>query len=184
MYIDLFIAILLLWALYNGWRNGFLKEIISTLGFLVGLLVAALFYSTLGEYLAVDGSESNMLTSVIAFFILWIMVPIALGFVANVMTQALKGMKLGIPNSLLGMAVSFAKFLFLLSCVLNVMSGLRILDSRKTDSSHLYRPVAGVLDFMFDKAVHSTSSSETDSLDAQKPDTVWVDFTRETPAKR
>jgi len=184
MYIDIFIAVLLVWALFNGWRNGFLKEIISSIGFLVGLLVAALFYSTLGEYLAVDGSESNMLTSVIAFFILWILVPIALGFAANILTRALKGMQLGIPNSLLGMAVSFVKFLILISCVLNVMNGLRILDTRKTETSKLFQPVSGVLDFMFDKAVHALPDGGNGALDEQKSDTVWVNFSPESPNKK
>lgn len=184
MYIDLFVAILLIWALYNGWRNGFLKELISSLGFLVGLLVAALFYSSLGEYLTVDGSESNMLTSFIAFLILWVLVPVVLGFAANIFTQALKGMRLGIPNSLLGMAVSFIKFLILISCVLNVMNGLRILDTRKTETSVLYRPVVGVLDFLFDKAVHSLPGGEADGADGQQSDTVWVDFSPESPDKK
>lgn len=184
MYIDLFIAILLVWALFNGWRNGFLKEVISSVGFLVGLLVAAFFYSSLGEYLTVDGSESNMVTSILAFFILWILVPIVLGFAANILTQALKGMQLGLPNSLLGMAVSFVKFLILISCVLNVMAGLRILDARKTESSVLYRPVSGVLDFVFDKAVHTLSGFEDDEADGQQSDTVWVDFSPESTNKK
>jgi len=184
MYIDLFIAILLIWSLFNGWRNGFLKEIISSIGFLAGLLVAALFYSTLGEYLAVNGSESNMLTSIVAFFILWILVPIVLGLAANVLTKALKGMRLGLPNSLLGMAVSFIKFLILISCVLNVMDGLRILDPRKTETSKLYRPVTGVLGFMFDKAVHSLPHTGDGEADGQQSDTVWVDFSSKSPNKK
>ena len=47
MFIDLFIVILFVWALFSGWRNGFLKEVVSAGGFIVGLLVAALFYQTL-----------------------------------------------------------------------------------------------------------------------------------------
>ncbi|MBR4936637.1 MAG: CvpA family protein, partial [Bacteroidaceae bacterium] len=105
--IDLFLIVLLLWSLFSGWRNGFIKEVVSTVGFLVGLFVAATCYTTLGEYLAVNGSETNQVTSIIAFFILWIIVPIALGFAANVLTRAIKGMQLGIPNSLLGAVISF-----------------------------------------------------------------------------
>ena len=43
MFIDIFIIVLTVWALVSGWRNGFLKELVSSLGFLAGLLVAALF---------------------------------------------------------------------------------------------------------------------------------------------
>ena len=33
--IDLFVIILVLWAAFSGWRNGFLKEIIYSAGFLI-----------------------------------------------------------------------------------------------------------------------------------------------------
>ena len=62
--IDAFILILMAWAAFSGWRAGFLKEIVSTVGILVGLFIAATCYSFLGEYLAVSGSESNMMTSI------------------------------------------------------------------------------------------------------------------------
>ena len=75
--LDLFMATLIIWALISGWRNGFLRELLSTAGYLVGLLVAALAYKWLGSYLAVEGSQANMMTSIVAFLILWIATPIA-----------------------------------------------------------------------------------------------------------
>ena len=119
--IDLFVIILVLWAAFSGWRNGFLKEIISSAGFLIGLFVAATCYATLGKYLSVDGTETNMFTSIVAFFILWIIVPIALGFVANLLTKAMKGIQLGMPNSILGALVGILKYALLISCVFNAM---------------------------------------------------------------
>ena len=65
--LDIFLLIVLLWAIYDGWHDGFVKQLASAVGFLLGLFVAATFYSTLGEYLTVDGSQTNMMTSVVAF---------------------------------------------------------------------------------------------------------------------
>ncbi len=45
-FIDFVILLLVIWALYKGWRQGFLKEIISMVGFVVGLFVAAGLYSS------------------------------------------------------------------------------------------------------------------------------------------
>ena len=70
MTLDIFIIAILLWAGFNGWKKGLLKELISMGGFLLGLIIAATCYSTLGEYLAVNGSQVNMLTSIVAFLIL------------------------------------------------------------------------------------------------------------------
>lgn len=172
--IDIFILVLLLWAAFSGWRAGFIKEVISTVGFLVGLLVAATCYSQFSQYLAVNGRESNMMTSIIAFFLLWIVVPILLGFAANVLTKALKGMKLGIPNSILGAAVSVLKFFILISCVLNVMQTLHILNEEKTETSRLFKPVTGALQTFF--PTDSTSQYTTPLHEEVTSDTVWVEM--------
>lgn len=177
--IDIFIVIVLLWAAWRGWQAGLLKEVVSTVGFLIGLFVAATCYSSFGEYLAVNGSETNMITSVIAFFLLWIAVPIVLGLVANVLTKALKGMKLGVPNSILGAVVGLLKYLVLLSCVFNAMSALHILNEEKTEQSHLYAPVSGALGMFF--PADSTQVEPTDTS-AVKNDTVWIDMTKRQPA--
>lgn len=174
--IDLFILILLVWAAFSGWRAGFFKEVASSLGFLVGLFVAATCYKTFGQYLAVNGTETNMVTSLIAFFLLWIIVPIVLGLVATLLTKTLKGMKLGMPNSMLGAGVSVIKFLILISCVLNVMSSLHIMDEKKVAESRLYEPVSGALRTFFPK---DSLRKGMDYIREMQADTVWVKFNKE-----
>lgn len=173
--LDIFIIILLLWAAFSGWRNGFVKEVVSTVGFLAGLLIAALCYSQLGQYLTVTGSETNMTTSIIAFLLLWIVVPIFLGLAATIVTKALKGMKLGLPNSLLGAAVSALKYFILISCVLNVMQALNILNPERSADSRLLSPVTGALNAIL--PADSTQLSHPDA-DAATADTVWIDVSK------
>lgn len=168
MYIDIFIVVLLVWAGFNGWKSGFLKELVSTGGIVLGLIVAGLLYAWLGDdFLAVTGSSTNMVLSIIAFFILWIVMPIALGMIANILTKAMKGMQVGVPNSVLGLVFSLVKYVVLLSCVLNVMQGLGILDENRTTSSHLFKPVCAILPF-------DQGQTDEESDKNEKPDTVWV----------
>lgn len=177
--IDLFIVVLLGWAAFSGWRAGFIKELISSVGFLVGLFIAATCYSTFSESLAISGTETNIVTNLIAFFLLWIIVPIVLGFAANILTKALKGMKLGMPNSILGALVSFLKYFILLSCVLNVMRALGIMNEERTASSHLYTPVTETLQLFFpEEQTVGDSGKNADT----KADTVWIDMTGKKPA--
>jgi uncharacterized membrane protein required for colicin V production len=173
MYIDIFISIILLWAIINGWRNGFFQELISGIGLFVGLFVAATCYETLSEYLTVEGSEANMVTSIAAFFILWIIVPIALGFVALLLTKAVKFMQLGILNSILGSLVGVVKFIVLISCLLNMMVSLHILNDERTQDSALFKPVFGLLEEPFNNAVYRLTESQTSTSD-----TLWVDFSQ------
>lgn len=139
--IDLFILAVLLWAVISGWRNGLIKELASTLGFLVGLIMAASCYSAFGDALAVNGSETNMITSVIAFLILWIIIPIVLGAAATMVTKVLNTTFVGKINSALGSVLSVIKFSVLLGCVFTVMSALNILDKSRTADSTLYEPM-------------------------------------------
>lgn len=178
MYIDIFIVVVLLWSAWTGWNNGLLREIVSSVGFFAGLLVAALCYSTLGRYLAVDGSQSNMLTSVVAFFILWIMVPLLLGMAATLLTKALKGMKLGLPNSFFGMLVAVFKYLVLLCVVFSAMDALGIMNEERVRTSRLYPPMRGVLAGAAAR-LSDDSANEDDAADAPG-DTVWI----ENPAAR
>lgn len=174
--LDIFIIVVVVWALYSGWRNGLVKEIASFGGYLFGLFIAATCYSTFGEYLAVNGTESNMLTSIVAFFILWIITPIALGLAANVFTKVLRSLHLGGLNSMAGAALSLVKFTVLLSCVLSVMSALHILNEERTESSVLYGPVKGVFSKTIDWVMDTPSATPQNEYDnTVEGDTVWID---------
>ena len=152
MYLDIFIYVIIGFALVRGFLNGFIKEIASAVGFFLGLLVALTCYEQFGEYLKVDGSEVNMFTSIVAFLLLWIVVPIVFGFLANLLTKAIDKTSLSFINRLLGGVVSVVKFVVLLSCVLNVMAELRILNAERTEDSVMAAPVQSVTIFLMDKA--------------------------------
>ena len=107
--------------------------------------------------------------------------PIVLGFVANVLTASLKGMRLGMPNSILGAVVSALKYVVILSCVLNVMQSLHILNQEKAESSTLLGPVTGALRACFDHDDAANGGQQVqpaDSAATAQPDTVWVDMTK------
>ncbi len=174
MYLDIFVLVVVLYALVRGWMNGLLKEVASIAGIIVGLVIASTCYGTLGQYLAVSGSGVNMVTSVVAFFLLWILVPIALGFVANILTKALDCTLLSLPNRALGALVSLVKFTLLLSCALSAMQALGILNPERTRDSHLFQPAtqltATLVDCVMEEAALPIAPADTTASD-----TVWVD---------
>lgn len=174
---DIFIIIVLLWAIISGWRNGLLCELTSLCGHLSGLLVAVIIYSMCGKYLAVTGTHLSMVTSVVAFFALWIILPIALGLAANTLTKIMRPLGLGMVNSLGGVVVSLLKFTVLLSCVLAAMSAIGILDEQKTENSRLYNPLKGVvgtiIDWAIDDDIRPMTPAEQSAV--SNSDTLWVD---------
>lgn len=172
MYLDLFICVLLLWAVFNGWRNGFLKEVFSILGVIVGLMIAiSLYFYVASDYFKISGSETNQFLNIVAFFILWIVLPLGLGLIANVLTTAVKGMMLGIPNSLLGALLSVAKFAILISCILNMMGSLHILDKKVIRNSRLYEPAINIMPFVKEQAQDLCDEADWDKAEET---TRWV----------
>lgn len=174
---DIFIIVVLIWAIISGWRNGLLCELTSLCGHLSGLLVAVIIYSMCGKYLAVTGTRLSMVTSVVAFFALWIILPIALGLAANALTKILRPLGLGMINSLGGTIVSLLKFTVLLSCVLAAMNAIGILNQEKAASSRLYNPmknvVGTVIDWAIDDDIHPMTPAEQAAT--SNGDTLWVD---------
>lgn len=176
MYIDIFILIMLAWAVFSGWRNGFIKEVFSTLGILAGLVLAGVLYLYWGDTLfAVTGSETNMTLSIGAFLLLWIALPLVLGLAANIITSAIKGMQLGIPNSILGVIFSVTKFALVISCAFNMLSKLNILDESKTADSKCYKSAVGLLPFLDSESGISSKVKET----IENSDTIWVNMLKE-----
>lgn len=183
--LDIFIIVVILWSLYNGWRAGFIREALSTTGLLVGLLGASFVYSTLGDALVIaTGNQVNMVTNIIAFFLLWIIIPLVLGFAATLLTKMLGKLHLGSINSAAGAALSFIKYLCLLSCILTAMHSLGILNEERVQKSVCYSPVSGVLSWAVDAVFAERNDASTNSShqrttssnakDNNASDTVWV----------
>lgn len=178
--LDIFLALVIIWALISGWRNGLIRELLSTAGYLVGLLVASLAYKWLGSYLAVEGSQANMMTSIVAFLLLWVATPIVLGLVANLLTGAVKVLQLGWINSALGSVVSLIKFSILIGCILSVLSALGLLHADRTRGSVLYAPLSSGFSAVTHTLLGSDDTPAADSSDSSHDastaaDTTWVD---------
>lgn len=184
---DLFIVIVFLWAIISGWRNGLLNELASLGGHLVGLVLACVVYSAFGTSLAVTGSRTEMVLNIVAFFILWIIVPIVLGFAASILTKFLRPLGLGFVNRIGGVALSIVKFTLLLACSLSAMTALGILDEQKAAESRLYTPlksiVAEVIDWAIDDDIRAIQPA--DGPATTDGDTLWIDVPHnaEQPAK-
>lgn len=184
MYIDLFVIVVLLWGLFSGWRAGFIRELFNLLGAIVGLIVASVIYLIFHEYLGVEGSTVDAVLSIIAFFILAIILPIAIGFFCAPLTRFVKLALLGLPNSILGAVAGFLKFLLIISFAFNTLENLNLLDRAKVDSSSLYEPMRSVLgvvrnDVAEARAAHA-EEQKSDAVSTSDDDDVNATATKDT----
>lgn len=175
--LDLFILIVIAWSIFSGWRNGLIREILSTGGLLVGLLGASMVYTYFGQFLAVaTGSKVSVALNIVAFFLLWIIIPLVLGFVATLLTKFVRKLHLGLPNAVGGAAVAFVKYGILLSCLLSAMHSLGLLNEERAEKSVLYAPVSHFLGSVLASEISHNAQSNDSLQQSQKerPDTVWI----------
>lgn len=169
--VDIIIVLVLLWGAWRGWRSGFIKEVFSTVGIVVGLVLAASFYSVLGEHFAPalgSGSKASFAACVLAFIVIWVVVPILFGLVANALTKTVKALHIGSLNALLGLAVGAIKYFLLLSVVFSAMAYVGILSEEKKQESKLYPYITVVGNAIYE---HRDIVTESGKL---KDDTVYV----------
>lgn len=111
--IELICLVILLYGTWSGWRNGLLKEAISFTGFFIGLYVAYHYYERVGY-------------GALGFLLLWIGVPLVLGAAAWLVTKMLDRMiVVGTTNKVLGAALGFLKYAFLMGCVMLAIDYVR-----------------------------------------------------------
>ena len=173
--IDLAILLLVLWSAYHGWKQGLLKEVASLCGFFAGLLLAFLLYKAFGCYLSPAITEytpiGSYVAKIIVFIVIWAVVPILLGVVANILTKSMRGLHLGFVNSFGGMFISVIKYLILMSFIFSAMSYMNIISKKKRNASKFYQPVSSIVSGIFSKGENPQKGKCTEKCQS---DTVWI----------
>ena len=125
--IDFLIGFVLLWAIYRGFSKGFLLEIAKFIGLLAGIWGAIHFSGSMTSSLVEKFKISGQAGMIISFVLTFIFVVVAIYFLARLLEKAMDKLEFGFINSLLGAAISVAKYSFLLSILFYIL-GLTHLD--------------------------------------------------------
>ena len=116
--IDIVILVLFLLGVFSGIREGFIKQLASLLGLVVGLLAAKALYLTVAERIAPLVGESPTFAKVSAFILIWLAVPLAFSLIASLFTKAIEAAQLGWINRWLGAGLGAIKALIAMSLLI------------------------------------------------------------------
>ncbi len=133
--LDIVILIILAVGLWQGISDGFAKSLCSFAGFVVGLVAAYMFYSTVGAKLAPHLDCPPGVVSVVAFLLIWIAVPVALNFAGTIVTKFFEMLMLGGVNKLAGGALGVIKYFLGATLVVYVLVLTGLLSKETTDQS-------------------------------------------------
>jgi membrane protein required for colicin V production len=141
-YLDIIIAVSLLYGLIKGFSNGLVKEVTSLLALFIGVYVAINF----SEYLEpkfidiLDGYQEFV--PVLAFGILFLVSVLcikALGFIIDKLTKALA---LGIFSRVLGGVFGVLKVVVIFSFLLFFFIDYNLVNKQAKEDSVLFEPLA------------------------------------------
>ncbi len=145
-YLDLLLAIPLIWGMYRGFTRGFIVEICTLMALILGIYGAAMFGERAGDSLELNYNTDPQMGLIIAFAALFIIIIVVVFIFGKVLEGVIKMVALGLVNKLFGLLFGGLKFALILSGILYVLNGIPgtknlIPVSWKADS-YLYEPLA------------------------------------------
>jgi len=145
-YVDIIIAIPLLWGFYRGITRGLIFQISTLLGLILATYAAVKFTDYLSTYLRTEqGWESEYLPHAV-FALLFIFVLLLIYLLAKWLTYVLRKIKLGWANKLAGALIGTLKYAFIISALLFVINAVNekipFLPEDLKQNSLLYQPVS------------------------------------------
>ena len=153
-YIDIFISIFLIYGFIRGLYKGFIIEIASVIGLLLGIYLATQYSGDLSNYLISKQFFSwkegyVIILSNVILFILTILIVSILGKVA---TKLVKLVALGLFNKILGSVFGLLKNILILVIVIFVFNlandSLKIIEQDELELSVYYKPLNELSSFI------------------------------------
>ena len=158
--IDILLLILLGVGFICGLISGAIKQVISLVAFVIGFVIACLYYQQVGEMLCGVLSMPT-LCKVVAFFLLWVIVPIVAQLISKLLTSFFdKLFVMGLLNRLLGGILGLAKYALVLGALIWLFSTANLLKEETMQESKLCKPLKAVPEYVFNLLKASPSPSQ------------------------
>lgn len=149
--LDLVIILLLVWGTFSGFRKGLLLELMGIIAFVVGIAVGLKFLQWSMDWLAAYVDIHESIAPYVAFFVLFVLVVLAINLIGNIASKALHLTFLGVIDSLLGAVVGLLKWALGISVLLWVASTLELnRPGSLLTQSWLYELLAPIAPAFFD----------------------------------
>jgi len=170
-YIDIIIALPLIWGLYQGFSKGFIISAASLLALILGIYGALKLSHITSFYLINHFDLSDKYLPIIAFVVTFIAIVILVHLLAKILDKLVKAVALGFLNRIAGMVFNVVKYAFLISIVIVILEGfdkkISFIPKDMKENSLLYEPLSAFAPIIFpylnfDKIKEDTPITEFD----------------------
>ena len=159
--IDILLLVLLGVGLVTGLISGAVKQIISLAAFVLGYVIACLYYQQLAVVLG-NVLPMPVICKAVAFLSLWIIVPIIAQLISSILTSLLdKLFAIGLLNRLLGGILGVAKYALVLGALIWFFSSTNMLKEETMQESKLCKPLKAIPEFVYNSLKTSPQHSNS-----------------------
>lgn len=143
---DIIVYLSLAWAVFNGWRRGFLLQMLSLLAVVAALFFATQYGSELERILGIDIGVQG----VVGFIVIFVAAMILIAVSGYVLRAVFRFAGLGAIDVLLGILFSVAKVALIVSVLFswfdNANKSYEWASRECVAESRWYEPVNGITD--------------------------------------
>ena len=146
--VDIILLVFLLFAIFEGFKDGFFVQIAGLIGLILGVYIAYYYSESLGKIIALKEFSTE-----IAFVIIVIGVIILLGILGKILGKIFDSLGLGLFNRLGGVVIAVIKMSLLLGALMIVLDVLtdkgESSTKQKIEESKLYKPIESISSYIF-----------------------------------
>ena len=143
---DIIVYLALAWAVFNGWRRGFLLQMMSLVAVIAALYFAAQYGSELERILAINVGVEG----VVGFIIIFVGALIITAIGGYVLRAVFRFAGLGIADILLGILFSVAKLGLIVSVLFSWFASVNKnydwVSKQTVEESRWFKPISEVTD--------------------------------------
>lgn len=146
-WLDIVLAIPLLWFLYKGFRNGLVIELASLAALILGIYAALHFSFYVQGYLEENFEIAENYLYIISFAITFLIVAIIVYLAGKIIHKVISIVALGFLNRLAGGVFGVLKAALVLSVILYFINGFNpgLIKSDVRENSILYEPIESIV---------------------------------------
>ena len=153
IFLDIVIALFLLWGAYIGYENGFVVQSFTLIALVLGVWAGVELSHTIGEFLINVFAVNSAFAFIVAFAFIFILVLLIVHFIGNLITRMLSKTALGILNRIGGVCFGIVKMAFIMSIFIFIVQRFdvnrKLLPPEKTKKTILYPQVAKIAPAVF-----------------------------------
>ncbi len=182
--LDGIILIVLCYSLFSGFRSGVVAQLFSVVGVVLAIWLGSLFGGNVIAMLGWDSSTSKIW----GFLITFVLVLIGAAILSRTLRVLVRFVGLGIVDNILGMALSLAKYLIIISILFTSLIGFnnsyKLFSDKDLRSSRLFYPIASLSEYFpvwewisdagFDE-LHDSFKDSISSMGETKKSGKWIE---------